>query len=193
MPISSEDCAHQDSSTRPASSRRCAVVGHAVAGGASRDTTVDHEMERGALLRRSVNEESGVEALRRHAVVGTKVEYQDFAPGEAARESHLRVRRGTQLHHFTVPIPNEAFLSGRVRNQDAPDICYLTIRGEIAACGDDGLPARALRMTDQELEEYRVAHSPRTPSRRQWRWTPRLLPGSRLRIVADKRQSAMLA
>jgi hypothetical protein len=138
-----------------------------VADGASRDATVDHEIECGALPRRSVDEESGVEALRRHAMVGTSVEYQDFAAGEATREYHLRVRRGTQLYQFTVAIPNEAFLSGRVRYQDAPDICYLKIRREIAACGEDGLPARALRMTDRELEEYRVAHSRRTPGRRQ--------------------------
>jgi hypothetical protein len=96
----------------------------------------------------------------------TNVEYQDFTAGEATRQYHLRVRRGADSHYFTVAIPNEAFLSGRVRYQDAPDICYLKIQRELAACGEDGLPAPELSLTDQELEEYRVAHTPKTPGRR---------------------------
>jgi hypothetical protein len=99
-------------------------------------------------------------------MVTTNVEYQAFTAGEATREYRLRVRRGIESQYFTVTIPNEAFLSGRVRYQDAPDICYLKIQREIAACGEDGLPAQAFRMTDQELEDYRVAHSPKTPGRR---------------------------
>lgn len=99
-------------------------------------------------------------------MASTSVEYQDFTAGEATRQYHLRVRRGTESHYFTVAIPNEAFLSGRVRYQDAPDICYLKIQRELAACGEDGLPARELSLTDQELEEYRVAHTPKSPGRR---------------------------
>jgi hypothetical protein len=94
------------------------------------------------------------------------VEYLDFTAGEATREYHLRVRRGTEFHDFTVTIPNEAFLSGRVRYQDAPDICFLKLQREIAAREDDGLPPRSLSMTDNELEEYRVSHTPKTPGRR---------------------------
>jgi hypothetical protein len=96
----------------------------------------------------------------------TSVEYQDFTVGQVTRVYHLRVHRGTELHDFTVAIPNEAFTSGRVRYQDAPDICYLKVRRELALCGEDALPARALSMTDQELEEYRVAHAPKPPGRR---------------------------
>jgi hypothetical protein len=99
-------------------------------------------------------------------MVSTSVEYQDFTAGEKRREYRLRVRRGAEFHVFTVAIPNEAFVSGRVRYQDAPEICYLKILREIETCGEDALPARALVMTDQELEEYRVAHAPKTPGRR---------------------------
>jgi hypothetical protein len=96
---------------------------------------------------------------------GTQVEYLDFAATTAAREYHLLVRRGADIHQVTVAIPNEAFLSGRVRYQDAPDICFLKIRRELAAGEDGAFPAPALRMTDQELDEYRVSHTPKTTRR----------------------------
>ena len=96
---------------------------------------------------------------------GTQVEYLDFAATTAVREYRLLVRRGTDIHEVTVAIPNEAFLSGRVRYQDAPDICFLKIRRELAAGEDGTFPAPALRMTDQELEEYRVSHTPKTTRR----------------------------
>jgi hypothetical protein len=99
-------------------------------------------------------------------MISAHVEYLAFTAGEATRVYHLRVRRGTDLHDFTVAIPNEAFLSGRVRYQDAPDICFLKLQREIAAREDEDLPARALRMSDQELEEYKVAHTPKNPGRR---------------------------
>jgi hypothetical protein len=96
----------------------------------------------------------------------THVEYLDFKAGEGTREYYLRVRRGDESHDFTVAIPNEAFLSGRVRYQDAPDICFLKMQKELAALEDEGFPARSLRMTEQELEEYRVSHAPKSPGRR---------------------------
>ncbi len=95
----------------------------------------------------------------------TQVEYVSFKASEATREYHLRVRRGTDIHDFTVAIPNEAFLSGRVRYQDAPDVCFLKIQRELAAGEEGTFPARALRMTDQELEDYRVAHTPKSTRR----------------------------
>ncbi len=64
----------------------------------------------------------------------------DFTANEASREYRLRVRRGTDVHHFTVAIPNEAFLAGRVRYQDAPDICFLKLQKELAADEEGGLP-----------------------------------------------------
>jgi hypothetical protein len=95
----------------------------------------------------------------------TQVEYVDFAATEAVREYRLRVRQGADVHHVTVAIPNEAFLSGRVRYQDAPDICFLKIQREIADAGEGAVPAPALEMTDQELEEYKIAHTPKSNRR----------------------------
>jgi hypothetical protein len=99
-------------------------------------------------------------------MASTLVEYLNFKAGEATREYRLLVRRGTDSWGVTVAIPNEAFLSGRARYQDAPDICFLKIQKELAASGEDGVIAGDHQMTDQELEEYKVSHTPRNPRRR---------------------------
>ena len=95
-----------------------------------------------------------------------QVEYVSFRPTKKAREYLLSVRRGEDVHEFTVAIRNEAFLSGRARYQDAPDICFLKLQRELAAVAEDKLPSRSLEITDEELEEYRVAHAPKESRRR---------------------------
>ena len=99
-------------------------------------------------------------------MITTSVQYLDFTAGKVSREYHLRVRRGAEAHDVTVLIPNEAFLSGRVRYQDAPDVCFLKIQKELSQGGEGSIPARTLRMSDQELEEYKVSHTPKTPGKR---------------------------
>jgi hypothetical protein len=96
----------------------------------------------------------------------TLVEYLEFRAGEDAREYRLRVRRGDDSWGVRVAIPNEAFLSGRVRYQDAPHICFLKVQKDLAAEEGETPPARNHRMTDEELEEYRVSHTPKNPHRR---------------------------
>ena len=96
----------------------------------------------------------------------TLIEYLEFRAGEAAREYRLRVRCGSEARGVTVAIPNEAFLSGRARYQDGPDICFLKIQRELAAQEEGVLLARDHQMTDQELEEYKVSHTPKSPRRR---------------------------
>jgi hypothetical protein len=94
------------------------------------------------------------------------VEYMGFKTDGSGRQYALRVRQATgEFHDFTLAIPLEAFVSHRARYQDAPEICYLKLRRELAACSE-GLPASFLNVTDAELEEYRLAHAPKTPQRR---------------------------
>lgn len=96
-------------------------------------------------------------------MTGSHVEYVGFTPAGAAREYTLRVRQaGGDSRDFILAIPNEAFLSGRVRYQDAPEICFLKLQREVIACGE-GLPASHLKVTDAELAEYRLAHAPKPP------------------------------
>ena len=94
------------------------------------------------------------------------VEYVGFSPKGNSREYTLRVRQPTgDPRDFTVAIPNEAFLAHRVRYQDAPEICFLRLQRELAA-SPGGPPAVRLSISDADLEEYRVAHSPKPPQRR---------------------------
>lgn len=104
-------------------------------------------------------------------MTGAHVEYVGFIPKGTAREYTLRVREAAgDPHDFTLVIPNEAFLSHRVRYQDAPEVCFLKLQRELAAC-PGSLPAPHLAVSDADLEEYRVAHAPKPPQRR-----PKVLP-----------------
>jgi hypothetical protein len=104
--------------------------------------------------------------MREGRMATTLIEYVGFRAGTDARQYHLWVRREHDSWGVTVAIPNEAFLSGRARYQDAPDICFLKVQKELAAAEDGTPPAPQHRMTDQELEEYKVSHTPKTPGRR---------------------------
>lgn len=99
-------------------------------------------------------------------MTSTQVEYVGFKTEGASRIYQLRTRQpGGASSDFTLTIPTEAFQSGRVRYQDAPEICFLRLQSELLAC-DGRLPPLNLRVTDADLEQYRVAHAPK-PSRRR--------------------------
>lgn len=95
-----------------------------------------------------------------------QVEYVGFTARGPAREYLLRVRQpGGECHDVTLSIANEAFLSGRVRYQDAPEICFLRLQRELSEAAG-GLPAHQLRVDDAELLAYREAHTHKPPARR---------------------------
>lgn len=99
-------------------------------------------------------------------MTGNHVEYVGFLTKGAAREYTLRVRQTAgDSHDFTLAIASEAFLARRVRYQDAPDVCFLKLQRELAACAS-GLPEPYMSVTDADLEEYRTAHAPKPPQRR---------------------------
>jgi hypothetical protein len=90
------------------------------------------------------------------------VEYLGFKAHKSTREYALRVCEvGVEVRNFTLVIENDAFLKNRVRYQDAPEICFLKLQRALVACADGGEPARTLKVTEADLEEYRVAHSPK--------------------------------
>jgi hypothetical protein len=94
-----------------------------------------------------------------------QIEYVGFKPKGSGREYTLRVRPSAgDPQDFTVVIPNEAFLARRVRYQDAPEICFLKLQRELAACAE-GFPTPQLTVGDADFEEYRLAHT-KTPQRR---------------------------
>jgi hypothetical protein len=94
-------------------------------------------------------------------MTNSRVEYLGFTAREKTREYSLRViQPDGDYRAFTLVIPNKAFLERRVRYQDAPEICFLRLQRELNACGEDPLPLH-LDITDAELDEYRVAHTPK--------------------------------
>jgi hypothetical protein len=90
---------------------------------------------------------------------GLFVRYLGFEAKALVREYAFRVQSAAgEPRDFTLTIANEAFDSRRVRYQDAPDICSLKLRRELAESVPDA-PKNHFRVSDAELEEYRAAHS----------------------------------
>jgi hypothetical protein len=94
------------------------------------------------------------------------VEYVGFKARPLVREYTFNVREvAMEPREYTLTILNEAFDSHRARYQDAPDICSLRLRRELAANANH-LPKTHYRISDAELEDYRSTHGPkpvRTP------------------------------
>ena len=85
------------------------------------------------------------------------------------REYTFSVREPpSDARQFTLTIPNEAFDQHRVRYQDAPDVCSLKLRRELATYANNP-PDTHYGITDAELEDYRSSHSraPKSPFARK--------------------------
>lgn len=93
------------------------------------------------------------------------VEYVGFTTADDTRQYLLRTQEGGVIHDFVRAIPLDAFVARRARYQDAPEICFLKLQTELAACAGT-LPDAYLSITDSDLEAYRTAHSPKPPRTR---------------------------
>jgi hypothetical protein len=93
-----------------------------------------------------------------------QVEYIGFRQGKSTRDYRLRVRHADgQSQEFTLAIGLEAFLSRRVRYQDAAEICFLKLRRVVeawAATPESVRPAARQEVTEQDLLQYRESHTP---------------------------------
>ena len=91
------------------------------------------------------------------------MQYLGFKSKESCREYAFSVREpsGEPLE-YTLTIVNEAFASHRVRYQDAPEICSLRLRRELAANGNHPRMTQ-FSITDVELAEYRNPRKPKSP------------------------------
>lgn len=98
---------------------------------------------------------------------GLRSEYVGFTVDETSRIYAMRVRRpGGEVHEFEIAIANAAFLSKKVRYQDAAEICFLKLERELGQCDEDSMPETRLVVTEAELDEYREAHTKKPkPSR----------------------------
>ncbi|HTQ85450.1 MAG TPA: hypothetical protein VMI93_04510 [Candidatus Solibacter sp.] len=90
-----------------------------------------------------------------------RVEFIGFEAKTLVREYTFAVREPAgDPREFRLTILNQAFHEGRIRFQDAPDICSMKLRRELAAFANHP-PIAHYRISDAELEDYRSAHSPR--------------------------------
>ena len=93
------------------------------------------------------------------------VQYVGFQSKPLVREYTFSVREGpSDARKFTLTILNEAFDAHRARYQDAPDICSHRLQRELDASTNHPLKSH-WAISDVELEEYRVAHSPKSGPR----------------------------
>jgi hypothetical protein len=91
------------------------------------------------------------------------VQFVGFESGARARIYTFTVREpSAEPRDFTVTISNQAFNDHLIGYQDAPDICSLKLRRELAANGNCP-PKTRLDITDGDMEAYRSTHSPRKP------------------------------
>lgn len=89
------------------------------------------------------------------------VRYIGFEAKQLVREYTFRAQYLTEdAREFTLTITNEAFDAGRVRYQDAPDVCSLRLRRELAAATTPP-PKTHFRISDAELDDYRTTHTHR--------------------------------
>jgi len=90
------------------------------------------------------------------------VQFVGYEVSPLVREYRFSVRESrNEAREFTLTIANAAFDGRRARYQDAPDICSARLRRELAADGNH--PANThFQITDQELDDYRGRHSPKS-------------------------------
>jgi len=86
------------------------------------------------------------------------VQYLGFQTNLLMREYTFQVREAGAEREFTLNIANEAFLSHRVRYQDAPDICAQRLQAELAAHANHPLETQYV-ITAAELDAYRTSRT----------------------------------
>jgi hypothetical protein len=91
----------------------------------------------------------------------TIVGFVGFEAAEHVRVYNFTVREpSAEPRSFTLTISNTAFNDHLISYQDAPDICSLKLRRELAAYGNHP-PETRLNITEADLEDYRSTHAHR--------------------------------
>jgi hypothetical protein len=87
------------------------------------------------------------------------MQFVGFESNATAREYTFMVRdTSAEPREFTIAINLRAFNAHLVRFQDAPDVCALKLRRELAA-SENHPPESHFQITDAELEDYRSSHT----------------------------------
>jgi|SRR5215467_7946962 len=87
------------------------------------------------------------------------VQFMGFEAKEIGREYIFSVLEPeTEPRKFTITITHDAFTARRVRFQDAPDVCSVKLRRELAACNNHPAHSHFL-VSNMELDDYRNSHT----------------------------------
>jgi hypothetical protein len=87
------------------------------------------------------------------------MQFLGFQSEAAFRTYTFTVKEGAEEpREFTVAITQECFNSRRLRFQDAPDVCSIRLRAELAAHENHPLQSH-FEITAAELDDYRTAHT----------------------------------
>jgi hypothetical protein len=86
------------------------------------------------------------------------VQYLGFETKRLTREYTFQVREAGGDRKFTLNIANEAFLSRRVRYQDAPGICAHRLQAELAAHANHPVETQYV-IALSELDAYRESRA----------------------------------
>lgn len=90
------------------------------------------------------------------------VQFVGFESRALVRVYTFTVREASvEPREYTLAIANKAFVDHRIRYQDAPDICSLRLRRELAAFGNHP-PASHLDISDGDLDDYSGTHARQT-------------------------------
>jgi hypothetical protein len=91
----------------------------------------------------------------------TIVQYVGFKVNSSLREYFFAVHeKGTEPLQYSLTIADEAFLSHRVRYQDAPNICSLRLHRELEAHADHRFES-TYSVTETELAIYHDTRKPK--------------------------------
>jgi len=90
-----------------------------------------------------------------------QIQFLGFQTRACGRDyAYLVNATNSEPREFVFSIPAQAFTKGRVRYQDAASVCYQKLQRAL----EEETAARPLprhaTLSDQELDEYRKAHTP---------------------------------
>jgi hypothetical protein len=94
-----------------------------------------------------------------------RVEYVDFRDVEPNREFRFRVRGLDGPTDLCLRVPIAAFVPGRIRLQDGPDVCYQIVLRMVAA--GEAAGGETITIDEADLARYAEAHT-NAPKHRSW-------------------------
>lgn len=90
------------------------------------------------------------------------LQYTGFSVAAGGREYSFRVHRPNEEDRgFSVTVDNAGFLTGKLKFQEGPDICYRKLLNALAAEDGDSPALARQHVTESELVDYKTVSSPK--------------------------------